>query len=366
MLDLQNWPWKIEPDYTRLLNAINREGDTSYVPFLEIFADPEFIAAALEEPVVLHKLEDGTREEKEAMLDQKLRFWHRLGYDAFWEGAELTLPELLQLSSNDTANYSRGTRKWADERAGAITNWEEFERYPWPSAMDADYHLMEYMGSQLPEGMGLLARIGGMMEPLMFLMGLETLSYMIYDDPELIQAICDKLTEIHIPIASSLVQMEGVVSLMMGDDMGYKTGTFLAPEHLRTFVFPYQQQMAEIAHNQGIPFILHSCGLLEAVMDDLIEDVKIDAKHSFEDVIEPVESFVARCTDRISAIGGVDVDLLVRGSEKGVRARTREILHACAPSKSYVLGSGNSITNYIPVQNFLAMVDEGRRYNAGR
>jgi uroporphyrinogen decarboxylase len=99
-------------------------------------------------------------------------------------------------------------------------------------------------------------------------------------------------------------------------------------------------------------------------MDDLIEDVKIDAKHSFEDIIEPVEVFVRRFAHRVCVVGGVDVDVLVRGSEEQIRVRTREILEACAPSRSYILGSGNSITNYIPVQNFLAMVDEGRRFNA--
>jgi uroporphyrinogen decarboxylase len=29
----------------------------------------------------------------------------------------------------------------------------------------------------------------------------------------------------------------------------------------------------------------------------------------------------------------------------------------------YCLGTGNSVANYIPVQNYLAMLDEGRRWN---
>ena len=74
---------------------------------------------------------------------------------------------------------------------------------------------------------------------------------------------------------------------------------------------------------------------------------------------------MSRYGDRIAVIGGVDVDLLTCGTEEQVRARTREILQACAPSKGYVLGSGNSIANYIPPRNFLAMVDEGWRYNIG-
>jgi D-alanyl-D-alanine carboxypeptidase len=60
----------------------------------------------------------------------------------------------------------------------------------------------------------------------------------------------------------------------------------------------------------------------------------------------------------------VDVDLLARGTEEQVRTRTRGILESCAPSRGYVLGSGNSITNYVSPRNYLAMLDEGWRYNS--
>jgi uroporphyrinogen decarboxylase len=173
----------------------------------------------------------------------------------------------------------------------------------------------------------------------------------------------EKVAEIYLPLARAVAQVDNVAALWMGDDMGFKTGTLISPQHLREFVFPYQKRVAAIAHEHGMPFLLHSCGNLQAVMEDLIEDVGIDAKHSFEDAIQPVESFAHQYSHRIGVIGGVDVDLLARGSEEQVRARTRQILEACAPGGSYILGSGNSIANYIPLRNYLAMVDEGWRYN---
>jgi uroporphyrinogen decarboxylase len=328
-----------------------------------LFADPEVISAVLEEPLYPTVVNATDRDLLEMRLDQKIRFWYRLGYDAFWQGATLELPDLLRLSANDTAILRRDKRDWVDEKAGAITNWEDFERYPWPRAADADLYPMEYSAKHLPDGMAIIAQINGVLEPVMWLMGYETFAMAIYEQPDLVQAMFDKIAEIFIPIAHTLVQMDHVVALWMGDDMGFKTATMISPHHLRKYVFPIQRQISAIAHNQGIPFILHACGNLEAVMNDLIDYVEINARHSFEDVIEPVESFVSRYSHRISVIGGVDVDLLARGSEEQVRARTRKILEACAPSKSYVLGSGNSIPNYIPLRNFLAMVDEGHKYN---
>ena len=62
-------------------------------------------------------------------------------------------------------------------------------------------------------------------------------------------------------------------------------------------------------------------------------------------------------------LGGIDVDFLCRASEAEIRQRVRETLDECH-SGGYCLGSGNSVANYIPVENYLAMMDEGRRYTA--
>ncbi len=97
-------------------------------------------------------------------------------------------------------------------------------------------------------------------------------------------------------------------------------------------------------------------------MDDLIHDVKIDARHSFEDVIEPVSQAKQRYGKDIALLGGIDVDFLCRATEGEVRQRVRDTLNACMPGGGYCLGTGNSVANYIPLENYLAMLDEGRRY----
>ncbi len=86
--------------------------------------------------------------------------------------------------------------------------------------------------------------------------------------------------------------------------------------------------------------VFHSCGNMYKLMDDLIDDVGIDSKHSFEDKILPVEEAYRRWGDRIAILGGVDMDLLGRGTEEAVRARTREILDACGVNGTgYCLGT---------------------------
>ena len=44
-----------------------------------------------------------------------------------------------------------------------------------------------------------------------------------------------------------------------------------------------------------------------------------------------------------------------------VRSATRALIDRCAPRGRFAIGSGNSIPNYVPIENYLAMVKEAQR-----
>lgn len=93
-------------------------------------------------------------------------------------------------------------------------------------------------------------------------------------------------------------------------------------------------------------------------MDDLVDDVRIDAFHSFQDVIMPVAEFSEKYGHKVAALGGVDMDKLARMNESELREYVRDILSGCMPGR-FALGSGNTVANYLPPENYLAMLDEG-------
>lgn len=346
------------PDFAGLRRALLRQGEPARVHQFELKADDEIIAAVLGVPPAAPR--DPT--EKDRWTRLQVQFWYQLGYDTVRLRCGLRLP-MPRVTVGDTAALSRGQREWQSESDGPIASWDDFERYPWPRAADADFSEIELASQILPEGMKLIVSPYGMLEPLMWLMGYAPFALALYDAPDLIAAMVERIWNIFVPIADALLDFDSVGGLITGDDMGFKTATMIAPEHLRRYIFPYHKKLAELAHARDKLYILHSCGHLETVMDDLIDDVKIDVKHSFEDVIIPVEQFKARHGRRVGVAGGIDVDLLTRGTPDDVRARTRQVLDACMPGGGYALGTGNSVANYIPVRNYLAMLDEGRRWH---
>jgi uroporphyrinogen decarboxylase len=53
------------------------------------------------------------------------------------------------------------------------------------------------------------------------------------------------------------------------------------------------------------------------------------------------------------------VDKLCRLPENELRVYVRDIIQNCLPGGRFALGSGNTVANYVPLRNYLAMIDEG-------
>ena len=141
---------------------------------------------------------------------------------------------------------------------------------------------------------------------------------------------------------------------MCNDDWGFNTQTMLSPDLLRKYVFPWHKKTVFMAHSNNKPAILHSCGYPFEIMDDVIEDLHYDAKHSFEDNIVTVEEAYKLWGNRIAILGGIDLNFLCTRSLDEIRLRAENLI-ALTENKSYALGSGNSIPSYVPDESFHAM-----------
>lgn len=343
-----------EPDFSRVLTVIRREGEPDRVPFFELFHDAEIMAAIMGRPAP---------PDPNAYRQWRLEFFTTLNYDYMNAYHTVGFSEVPTLLADDTsAEQSRGKRGWEDEHHGPIASWEDFERYTWPTVSDSNFEDIEKVAAILPDGMRATVTLpGGVLENLIRLIGYEPLCYMLIEQPDLVQAVVDKIGQTELEMYGVLCQFEHVGLVWLNDDLGFKTQTMIGPAHLRQYVFPWHKRLVQYAHDHGKPVVLHACGNLREVYDDLIDDIGFDAKHSFEDVIQPVTEFKREYGSRIAAMGGIDVDVMARLDEQQVRQYVRRTIEQCAPGGGWALGSGNTVANYIPVSNFLAMLDEGRK-----
>lgn len=351
---------EVAPDFEELEKVIRGEKQPSRVHLVELGIDLE-VARVLTENVLEEEWVPDTEDTHTQYARQHVDLYAGTGHDfaPAWGGFQ-NMPQFKERKAADTAELSRGERHWVEEGGGIIKDWKEFERVGWDK-ITPDFTWLDEMRQVLPDGMKLVVGTTLFEMILERFLGYEDLFLLSVDNPELVEAVFKRWGQKVYEFYGQAIQYPEVGAIFHADDLGFKTSTMMSPEFLRKNVFPWFRRYAALAHEQGKTYWYHCCGNVLGVMDELIEEVKIDAFHSFQDVIIPIGEFVNRYGDEVAALGGVDMDRLGRMEEADLRAYVRGILEECMPGR-FALGSGNTVANYIPPGNYLAMVDEARRW----
>jgi uroporphyrinogen decarboxylase len=238
-----------------------------------------------------------------------------------------------------------------------INDRKSFEAYKWPDPESFDYSPLEKIGKELSEGMKLIVSgPGGVLENVTSLVGYDNMCLMLMDDPDLLKEIFDSVGSRLLKYYEICAPFKSVGALISNDDWGFKTQTMLAPKEMRNYVFPWHKKIVKAIHNSKKPAILHSCGNLAEVIDEVIDDMKYDGKHSYEDNIIPVEQAYEKWGGRIAILGGIDLDFVCSSSPERVHERCKKMIERSESKGSYGLGSGNSIPEYVPFKNYFAMI----------
>lgn len=253
-------------------------------------------------------------------------------------------------------------------KPGPIQSRTDFEKYPWDELPERYWRVarprFDALVAMLPEGMKAIGGVGnGVFEISEDLVGLEYLPFIMAEDPELYDMLYRKIGDLMVTIWSEFLKRyaDSFVGCRFGDDLGFKSSLLTNPATVRNQIIPQYKRVIDLIHSAGKRFLWHSCGCIFQIMEDMIA-IGIDAKHSNEDAIAPFDKWIELYGDRIGLVGGFDMDFLCQKTPE-------EIFEAVVESgqryrnlaRGYALGSGNSIPEYIPPENYLAMVRGAQR-----
>jgi uroporphyrinogen decarboxylase len=159
------------------------------------------------------------------------------------------------------------------------------------------------------------------------------------------------------------LELPKVGALWMSDDMAYGTGLLCSPAILREHVFPVYRKMGDICAERNIPFALHSDGDLTPILPDIV-GCGFRALHPIEPQAMDALKVKAEWGDRLCLLGNIDVDLLARGTPDQVAEAVRRNIDLLGRDGGYCVGSANSVTYYVPLRNFVSLIETGLSYGA--
>jgi uroporphyrinogen decarboxylase len=331
---------KREPDFNNLLAVLNRQAPARATLF-EFFLNDDLYALL------------GGRPFPTDPVDQcrlMIQAFYRAGYD-------YTTLHASTFAFPSAQHGTAGKKTISQNLDGLVTNRGSFDAYLWPDPDAYDFSRIDTLAPDLPTGMKFIVYgPGGVLENVIGITGYENLCFLLADEEQLVADLFEAVGSRLVRYYRKVADHPAVGALISNDDWGHATQTMLSTADMQRFVIPWHVEIAKTIHSAGKPAILHSCGNLKHVMDDVIDTIGYQAKHSYEDKIQPVEEAYEQYHSRIAVLGGIDLDFVCRAEPSAIRDRSVAMLARTASRGGYALGSGNSIPGYVPVANYLAMI----------
>jgi uroporphyrinogen decarboxylase len=245
---------------------------------------------------------------------------------------------------------------------------EELAAYPWPRAEWFDFRPMRRAAERLGDYYLVNAadRLNrtSVLKAAIYLRGMDRVMLDLGLAPEFAKALFARIARFYLECNAAMFEAAGgcLDLFFMGDDFGTQSGLLVGPEMWREFFAPHLAAFAGQAHDAGLKVMLHSCGAIAGLLEDLAG--------CGVDVINPVQPGAAgmeaaglkrRFGARLGFHGAIDIQrTLPEGTPDEVRAEVRARFRDLGAGGGYIAAPSHNLQPDVPTGNILALFDAAR------
>jgi uroporphyrinogen-III decarboxylase len=194
-----------------------------------------------------------------------------------------------------------------------------------------------------------------------FVVGFEDFMVMCIENRSLIEDMLEISTEHFVRLTEEIIQA-GVDVVYPADDVAFKSGLFVRPDIFKPMWVPRMKRIMEPAVEAGVPIVFHSDGKIDDIAHDLI-DMGVDGIFAMDPYCIDYRDYKKRYGKNLTLIGNIDITFpLATGSPQDVEKDVIRHMEVLKPGFGYIAASSHSIVNYLPHENFIAMINSIHEY----
>ncbi|MEN8255586.1 MAG: uroporphyrinogen decarboxylase family protein [Verrucomicrobiota bacterium] len=226
---------------------------------------------------------------------------------------------------------------------------EEVHAHDWPSLDWWDFSSIveQSEAHDAKERRAHMFFCGGTFETPWYIRGMETFFMDLYENPDIVTAICTHVGDYYQARAMMAIERTGGCIDMIGSggDIGGQHGMMIDPELWRELIKPHSRRLIEPFREKGLMTFYHSCGSLVPTIDDLIEMGLqfLDPIQVTATGMEP-ENIFKLFGDRLSFHGAVDeVELLPHATPGEVYDETIRLIDILGANSGFIVAPSHMV-----------------------
>ena len=225
---------------------------------------------------------------------------------------------------------------------------------------DEDVRQVKEAVEEAGEEIAVFGSVRGTFGFLFIALGLENMTYAMYDEPELLTEIIEAADAFWTKLGLKLIEA-GCTALYVANDMGMNGRTLIAPAQLREFFFPTLRKQIATWKAAGGRVLFHSCGNVDAVLEDLA-DMGIDALNNIQvHSGMNLKSVKERIGDRVTIVGNVDATGIMCGSDKRkISDAISRVVETAGYDGGLIIATDHSFHEGIPMENVLYFLEQAK------
>jgi len=244
---------------------------------------------------------------------------------------------------------------------------QDLDRVVWPDENDVEERLRyvrEYVAAARGTGIGVIFAGGCIWQTLYeFVIGLHDAMIMMIEEPELFDDLMARSADYFAELVRRAIA-EGVDILMLADDFAFNKGMFVEPRRFERQWRPHFDRIVEPARQAGVPVIFHSDGRIDDGVQMLL-DMGVSCLTPMDPSGIDYRDYKRRYGHRVCLHGNIDLRWpLAQGTPADVQRDVLAHMEILKPGARWIAGSSHSIVNYIPHENFAAMINAIHRHGA--
>lgn len=193
-------------------------------------------------------------------------------------------------------------------------------------------------------------------------MGVEQVSYVVYDDPAWFEEMVETIADCVIGTLSRALETGGQFEACgMWEDMCYSSGPLLSPHHFKKFLIPHYRRITSLLHRYGVDVIWVDCdGKIDSLIPHWME-AGVNCMFPIEvgvwkaDVVEYRKQY----GKDLLLMGGFDKHILAR-SEQEIEREVYRLLPLIEEG-GYIGFCDHRVPPDVPFENYLFYLDTVRR-----